>query len=869
MADKVAKALKRAHGSTVEQFAHKALVWWLPILYCLISSLFYLRTYDSAQVKITVMQMGGLALLTMWACRLVEMGRNALNKDDLVALSPFLAYLAVGVVSFLHAPYHMASVDFFLRHCFFMIAALVVIYEFEGEAIERLTSVLIFTAWVAVLYGILQFVDNAYFPRGIGKGIDPFIWRGAFGERVFSTYGNPNFFADFLVITFPIILMQWFRTRSVSHLVLMALLLVDLYKTGTKGAWLGFAMVAFLFGVIAFVYFPKRIERFKFKILGLVVMVVGGFLAIVAKDISARMVSVNFRLFTWEATWEMIQTQPILGNGIGSFPPIYPAFRRPPIFHIEGKHNTETDHSENEYIEQLFDNGILGFGIFLWLIFSTLSLGFKTLGHLTSPVASDKDGNPPGRAYSIIGYMVALMGMLGHNFFDVSMRFVSSGVYLGLLSGVIVALSRGQSLYERHAAAKEAAVAPEGEKGPWAAVSEFLIWPARLAAFSALLYLCFGMDWGELQKQAMQMRGSIPSGGIVGEFALLQGGFDRMQYMGERLQWWLSWGVFLGCILSVGYILIRLAYLAENPLVPALVVAMCWPMYIFWGYFKADIHHNIAIFFSKERRWDEALHHYFKVRQLNPNFVMSVYFMGNVYNDRLDMNRVDNPRWGDARGQARDDYERAIDAYNEVRKLAPNYVQMHHQVGNLHLKRAEYAMSQGRKDEAEVYLDRAMIRYRLYQAIDPVFPQNYYRIAQIYMIRKDYTAAMKTYEELIDAPQCAVDPALLKIPWLRNTILSYQTYVETPEGWRHKHESGESYASLANAYYLLERWEDAEAAYLKALTLDPNQGNAKANLQVLYNRMMQQGRLRKLPPPPPGKALTRPFTGYEIIPRKK
>lgn len=865
MADKVAKALRKVQGATVERFAHKAVVWWLPILYCLISSLFYLRTYDSAQVKITIMQMGGLALLTMWAARLVEMGRRAINKDDLVALAPFLAYLAVGVVSFLNAPYHMASVDFFLRHMFFMIAALIVIYEFEGEAVERLTRVLIFTAWIAVLYGFLQFLDG-WFPRGIDKGIDPFIWRGAFGERIFSTYGNPNFFADFLVITFPIILMQWFKDRKVSRLVLMALLLVDLYKTGTKGAWLGFAMVAFLFGVIAFVYFPKQIERWRLKLLSLVVLVVGGFVAIVGKDLSARMVSVNFRLFTWEATWEMIMSRPILGNGVGSFPPVYPAFRRPPIFHIEGKHNTETDHSENEYLEQLFDNGILGFGVFIWLILYTLTLGFRTLGQLTT-VGLEKDGRAPPRAYDIIGYMVALMGMLGHNFFDVSMRFVSSGVYLGLLSGVIVNLSRGKSLYELHSAKSEAVPVQE-PGGAWASVSEFLIWPMRLAAWAALLYFCFGMGWGELQKLAIQARTSVPCGGMIGEFALLQGGVARMTYLGERLQWFLSWGVMLGCVGVIGYILARLAYLAENPLVPLLVVAMLQPMYIFWGYFKADIHHNIAIYFSKERRWDDALAHYFKVRELNPNFVMSLYFMGNVYNDRFNMDRIANPRWGDKPDQPRDDYERAMDAYDEVRKLAPNYVQMHHQVGALHMKRAEYAMQRGNAAEAQLYLDRAMTRFKMYQAIDPVFAPNYHRMAQIHMIRRDYKSAAATYEELIEAPQCAVEPRLLAIPWLRRTILSYQTYVETPEGFRHKHESGEAYVNLANAYFMLERFKDAERAYLRALTLEPAMESARKYLEQLYGRMQALGRLRKAAPPPPGAKLDRPFTGFEIIDKK-
>src|SRR5208282_6215908 len=126
-----------------------------------------------------------------------------------------------------------------------------------------------------------------------------------------------------------------------------------------------------------------------------------------------------------------------------------PAFRRPPIFHIEGKHNTETDHAEDEYLEEFLDNGILGFGVFLWLVFSTLAIGFRSLGQLTTSLAL-KDGRPPPRAYDLTGVMVSFAGMLGHNCFDVSLRFVSSGVYLGLLSGMIVNVSRGRALYELH-----------------------------------------------------------------------------------------------------------------------------------------------------------------------------------------------------------------------------------------------------------------------------------------------------------------------------------------------------------------------------------------------------------------------------------
>lgn len=849
-----------------ETYAHKAITAWLPVLYLLISSLFFLRTYDSAQVKITVMQMGGLGLLTMWLSRLVIAGKHALNKDDLVCLSPFLAYLGWGVFSYLKAPYHMASTDFFLRHCFYMIVALITIYEVDEAAMKRLFGILLWTAWIAIGYGALQFVDNTAFPPGPGKGIDPFVWRGAFSDRVFSTYGNPNFYGDFLVIMFPILVTQWLKTRRASLTVLIALLLLSLVKTGTKGAWLGFAMVCVAFGAIALIFFPEQTKPYRKQVLGIFGGLAFGFVAYTAKDLTSRVVSINFRLFTWEATWEMIRTQPFTGTGIGSFPPIYPAFRRPPIFHIEGKHNTETDHAENEYLEQFFDNGILGFGIFIWLIFSTLTVGFRSLGQLTA-TESLKDGRPPPRAFDLIGVMVSFMGMLGHNCFDVSLRFVSSGVYLGLLSGLIVNLARGKALFELHPRVDD----PESgaPDSAFKTISEMLIWPLRLGAIAGIVWLAFLKGWSTLK--------FVPFGGMFGEFSMLQGPLARVPAGGELLQWWLAWSVFAGCMLWLGWKMIRLCLQAENPVVPLLVLAMLQPLYLFWGYFRADIHHNVAIYFSKERQWEPAVANYLIVNKLNPEFVMSKYFLGNVFNDRFNMTKVYLPNWGDTDNVPRDDYERALYWYDEVRKLSPNYVQMHHQIGNLHLRRAEWAQNNGDPAGAQKYLDMAMTRFKLYYQIDPVFPPNYYRMAQVHMIRKEYQQAADVYRALIDAQRCAVDESLLEKPFLRNSILSYQPYELVDGQWKHRHvgptrvkESADAYTSLANTLFMMGDFEGAEKGYRTALSYDPQNEMANKNLAVTYRRAQVDGRLKKLEPAVPSKPVPGiPIpTGWMVLPKK-
>ncbi len=855
--------LRKDHRADAETYSHRAIIAWLPTLYLLISSLFFLSTYDSAQVKISIMQMGGLGLLTMWLSRLTIAGRHAFNREDLVCLSPFLAYLFWGVFSYLKAPYHMASTDFFLRHLFYMIAALIVIYEFDSAGVARLFKILTWTAWIAVGYGTLQFVDN-FFPRGPGNGIDPFLWRGAFGDRVFSTYGNPNFYGDFLVILFPILVAQWFKTRRWHLLVLIGLLLLSLINTGTKGAWLGFALVLFIFGLIAFVFFPEQSKPYRKRLILIIGGIALGFIGYTAKDMTSRLVSVNFRLFTWEATWEMIRTNPWTGTGIGSFPPVYPAFRRPAIFHIEGKHNTETDHAENEYLEQFFDNGILGFGIFIWLIYSTLIIGFRSLGQLTT-TAMLKDGRPPPRAIDLIGVLVSFMGMLGHNCFDVSLRFVSSGVYLGLLSGLIVNIARGKALYELHSRPE---VPAAGDKSALNTFSEMLIWPLRLAASGGVVYLAFFKNWSQFRQTSF--------GGMFGEFYMLLIPLSRGTNGGNQLQWWLAWGVFAACMLWLGWTMIRLSLLSKKPAVPLLVLLMLVPLYQFWGYFKADMHHNAGIYYSKERQWELAVGNYLIVNKLNPDFVMSKYFLGNVFLDRFNMTKVYLPSLGDSNNVSRDDYERALSWYDEVRQLAPNYVQMHHQVGGLHLRRAEWATNNGRPDEAGKYLDLALTRFKLYAQIDPVYAPNYHRMAQIYLIRKQYGLAVKTYQALIDAERCEADASFLAKPLFRNTILSYQPYSKATGAWVHRHvdpahprESAEVYTSLANALFMDNRFSEAEKAYRTALSYDPLFETAKRNLEVTYSRAQAEGRLRPVKAVPgativPGNPVS---TGWIVMPK--
>ena len=803
----------------------KALQFLIPFLYLLISISFYLRTYDSAQVKITLLQMGGLSIVAIWLSLLFLEGKKAFSKDDLVFLSPFISYFLYIIFSFVNVPYKQWAIDDFIRYILYSFVSLIVIREFDRETIERLTKFLIVSVWIVVAYGIVQWIDVTFFPPdNIGGGFfDPFIWRKAFANRIFSTYGNPNFFGNYMVLMLPIVIARFLKTKNLSLLILGVLDVFCLINTYTKGAWIGFGISSLLFIALYIYYFTdiskKMIKIIYFFLIILAFIIMAG---VVNYAMKTSRTSVPFRIATWLSTWEMIETHPLIGSGVGSFRPLYPTYRRPIIFHLEGKHNTETDHSENEHLEQILDNGIIGAGIFYWIIF------FVTVTALRA-MKFNIENKEKDNAYDILGYLVAFLGMLIHNFTDVSMRFVSSGVYFGLLPSVIINLSRGHALWEFH-------YMESGEKNKVKKVEETIPVLNKILGFIAISVLIFC------------------SYKIISEFASIGGDFSN-QSAGDSILWLASWSIFIFLIGYISYTLIKAIGKSYNLYMAVIVIIFYFPLryfpthyfwnwfkvkhssdpirtysvYYFWGWFKADVEHNIAIYFSKRGEWDSALSFYQKVVKDNPTFIMPYYFMGNVFTDRFNMAKIYREDWGDSNGVARDDFERAMDMYEHVRALAPNYVQMHHQVGVLYMKMAEYLRSQGKSEDALRYLDRALYRFEIYQNLDPVFPYNYFRRAQIWVYKGQLKKAEEEYIKYLTGWKCDK----------HNFAAAQKVYgvdhegngIEPPLTWKDIYpQLPEIYSNLGNIYFMMGDYKKAYENYRKALDKNPDYEPAKKNI---------------------------------------
>ncbi len=819
---------------------------FIPILYFLIAIMFYLRTYDSCQIKITLTQVGGTVLILLWSLKFLESPKETFKfyKNNLVIIVPVILFLLSGIFSHLvMSPLKKASGMELIRRVVYMTTVLVIIREINSlEKFNRMFRWLMLALFVATFYGIIQYLDWKYFLPNPEPGLDPFIWRQAFGNRIFSTFGNPNFYGDFLVALGPISLAMFAWKKNPFYLILWIMTTFNAYVTYSKGTWIGFAagtVFFFIFYIIFFSHFKlKNVRKYLvFGIIGVILLTTWG----VYFQLTQRTDSAKFRVNTWLSCWEMINTSPIFGTGIGTFYVTYPSWRRPQIFYIEGKHNTESDHPENEYLEVWYDEGIVGFGIFIWLIITFIFSGIKGLKIFSTPtIITDRKGrqkevSEDPRAYYMLGLLSGWLGSLTHNTVCVSLRFVSSGTYVWLIAGLIATLVANNPL-------------PKESK-------EKNVISSTISIFIILIFWAANFLWWKMPNNLVISIVSILF--IIG--FLLELGKNKKEEVETE---------------------IKNNFILRIPQVIFLVICFL-TCSVFRGYFIGDMHHNIAIFYSKQANWSEALTNYNIVAKYNPGFIMCHYFMGNVFNDRWILNREFHPEWGDKEDdtpwtkidlgkKGRIDVERSISKYEDVWNLAPNYVQSHHQAGVVYLKLADYFKNIGNNEKKELYWEKALNEFWKYHKIDPIFPINYQRIASIYIQQGKMEKAEQTYKaHLFTQWLCQTPEDIIKNPknddekkLLEKITLQFkeekewgccdyhnrQHYLVATENWskRRASEYSDSYLQLANMKYLQKNYDEAIKFYERAIDTHKDNFQAWKNLIIVLQQLKQTEKVNNI-----------------------
>ena len=288
---------------------------------------------------------------------------------------PILAFLIWEMASAFWATNRFEAME----AVFFHIALITIYFMALNNAgnVRVFVTVMIAAASIVSIYGILQYL-----------GID---FTTPKSTPLVSTLGNVNFAGEYLAMIIPLSVAMLFYSRGKASKIAFgtatALMLTHLLLAKSRGAWVGLAGA----GIILLFWDPAKKGHLKLLLYLALIMVVafsiiyavsgsGGISSIKEEAISVlnvRQSSILFRFLAWKSALRMIRESPLTGVGAGNFKIIYPLYRSSEEWHISGI-NTRVAEAHNDYLQITSELGLVGFGIFIWLLVSALRI-FKKL----------------------------------------------------------------------------------------------------------------------------------------------------------------------------------------------------------------------------------------------------------------------------------------------------------------------------------------------------------------------------------------------------------------------------------------------------------------------------------------------------------
>lgn len=311
---------------------------------------------------------------------------------------------------------------------------LLIIFFHSREQLKRIIVTLNISAGVVCLYGILQVL-----------GLDFLHWSESSELRIFSTFGQPNFFGHYLVVMIPLTIYSIvFLGRHLFVRLSWSLLLVSelfcLLFTYSRGAWLALSVAVFICLVSCLWYYKKKALTLILVsiavVLGVILVIPNTRLSILTNfntqnsGFFARAVSVfdfnsgstSVRIKYWKASWQILKQASLPRILIGFGPDVetnlFVGQYQPDWAYYEGL-NAFPDRAHNNFFDIIFQFGILGLGALLSLAFVCLKNLYKMLKHET--------GDSFWFALAIAGSLIAYTV---NNFFSFSLTTMTILFYV-------------------------------------------------------------------------------------------------------------------------------------------------------------------------------------------------------------------------------------------------------------------------------------------------------------------------------------------------------------------------------------------------------------------------------------------------------
>lgn len=446
------------------QFFRQGVVGGLLLMAVLVPLFFSSLFHDYHVPKLVILQVVTVSLGVIWITGMARDGEIFILDTPLYYT--FLAFLAIHFVSLFQAHNIFQGLNSLFEYlCYFLIAVLVFHTVREKRHLYLLAGAMAFTGSIVAVVGLLQH-------NGIHSISFFGWWTTCFYSRwniPISTIGNVNFVAEYYNMVFPISLTLIFLFRKfwlrVAALLACFLMACHLMVLGSRGGWLGVAVVLSVLGGMGLMrHFRvgRRVLDMTFVsvvVLGLGWPVLEGVMSGIhvgpgrnleglAADYWKNVVrrtgnalkledeSSMQRVLFWEDTLRLIFDRPLVGVGVGNFEYNFPRYMsrqtlemKMRMERLQGR-ELMLFRAHNEYLEVWAETGILGFGVFCFLIYQ---IGAALYGLLKRYVRREAD-------LFGVGLAAAIVASLAHSFFSSNLQDPASAVHFWMAVGMVWSL---------------------------------------------------------------------------------------------------------------------------------------------------------------------------------------------------------------------------------------------------------------------------------------------------------------------------------------------------------------------------------------------------------------------------------------------
>ena len=134
-------------------FCDISIGWGVPILVFYIALSFYLKTYDSAMIKITQLHIGGTFLIICWLAKTTNLGLP-IKRYHYQYIIPVLLFLISGILSHvLFSSFKTTSFEELIRRFIYIGLFFIALFEFNNlPRLKRLSAWVLGAAILSLLY---------------------------------------------------------------------------------------------------------------------------------------------------------------------------------------------------------------------------------------------------------------------------------------------------------------------------------------------------------------------------------------------------------------------------------------------------------------------------------------------------------------------------------------------------------------------------------------------------------------------------------------------------------------------------------------------------------------------------------------------